>query len=782
MSFRLLDVYTGKLTEYPLSSRPLYLAASHAWSERLFPTGVDFLASPGRSALIATLAQRYPTITSCWVDTICINQNDEDDKLRQIPMMGEIFGGAEAVLIILGCVLGMRQDLVDDTTKRLSGALSMEADEAWASEGLYWQNGDGRGLIAQAMRGLARLTTTSWSTRVWTLQEYILARRVVWIGKDLESLILDDRLFSALPNICDTLNIQECLGDEFVKLYGFFSGMANCRLGPIEKTRVMELLGNRKATVECDEVYGVMAASGVEIPTIKGERKESAWARWVEAALGRGHLRWLLMPAVIEPLPFSPQPIARNCIVVPFDMRHKASSGSALDEVKPLGPIEVKNGTVTVTGRMIGTCRVGARLGKVHEPMPNRIHRDITLIQFTLGKWPRALKVASAFGAGRYNPKQTILIAQALFNNWTRALYAVRRRKEDDFKMKLRRGRQTLIWQDFMALQMGQMPGMNDGVAYLTKIRRLSVAIDALLVLAPDQEVPDEELVVVDIGGRTVDERCIFMIATKPSPEDGSSNDVLHKLCVTLPVTAMSLEGKVFAVTGGAGGIGLATAKLISERGGTVCISDVSTDALAEAEAYFKEQQRSYLAHKVNVANRDEVESWIDEIVAKFGRLDGAANVAGVIGKDHGVKSVADLDDGEWDKIMAVNLTGTMFCLRKELRVIADGGSIVNAGIANHGAYAASKHGVIGLTKAAAKENGVREVRVNAVAPGSIYTPMMQGWWDLNNRPADAEFSDPTAIRRLGTAEEAAKLITFLLGPDSTFITGAVYSIDGGWM
>ncbi|KAK7213799.1 hypothetical protein V2G26_020977 [Clonostachys chloroleuca] len=537
MSFRLLNVHTGKLTEYPLSAHPPYIAASHAWSERLFPPGVDFLASPGCSALVATLEQRYRTITLCWVDTICIDQNDEDDKLRQIPMMGEIFGGAEAVLIILGCVLGMRQDVVDDLTKQLGGALLMEADEAWALEGPYWQNGDGRGLIAQAMRGLARLTVTSWSTRVWTLQEYILARRVVWIGTDLESLILHDRLFSALPSICDTLDIQECLGDEFAKLYGFFSGMANCRLGPVEKTRVMELLGNRQATVECDEVYGVMAASGVEMPTIKGERKESAWARWVEAALGRGHLRWLLMPAVSEPLSFSPQPIARNCIVVPFGMRHKASSSSALDEVKPLGPIEVQDGTVTVTGRMIGTCRVGARLGSVHEPIPNRIHRDITLIQFTLGRWPRALKVASAFGAGRYNPQQTMLIAQALLNNWTRALYAVRHEKEDNFKMKLRRGRQTLIWQDFMALQMGQMPGMNDGIAHLTKIRRLSVAIDAVLVLAPDQEVPDGELIVVDVGGRTVDGRCIFMIATKPSPEAGSSNDVLHKLCVTLPVT-----------------------------------------------------------------------------------------------------------------------------------------------------------------------------------------------------------------------------------------------------
>ncbi|CAG9948187.1 unnamed protein product [Clonostachys rosea f. rosea IK726] len=238
----------------------------------------------------------------------------------------------------------------------------------------------------------------------------------------------------------------------------------------------------------------------------------------------------------------------------------------------------------------------------------------------------------------------------------------------------------------------------------------------------------------------------------------------------------MSLSGLVIAITGGGGGIGLATAKLVSERGGIPCLSDISSDSLAEAEAYFREHKYNFLAHKVDVSDRGEVENWLDDIVAHFGRLDGAANIAGVIGRDHGVKAVSELNDDEWNKIMAVNLTGTMFCLRKQLQLIVDGG------IANHGAYAASKHGVIGLTKAAAKENGKREVRVNAVAPGSIDTPMMRGWWSANDRPADAEFSDPTAFRRLGTADEVAKLIAFLLGPDSTFTTGAVYSVDGGWL
>lgn len=142
----------------------------------------------------------------------------------------------------------------------------------------------------------------------------------------------------------------------------------------------------------------------------------------------------------------------------------------------------------------------------------------------------------------------------------------------------------------------------------------------------------------------------------------------------------MSLRGKVYAVTGGASGIGLATAKIISERGGTVCIADVNQDALSAAESYFGSKTPSvpYMATQVDVSNKQQVIDWIDGIKNTFHRLDGAANIAGVIGKDHGMKAVAELDDDEWDTIIGVNLTGMMYCLRAELKNIADGGSIVN--------------------------------------------------------------------------------------------------------
>ncbi|KID94642.1 short chain dehydrogenase family protein, partial [Metarhizium majus ARSEF 297] len=240
------------------------------------------------------------------------------------------------------------------------------------------------------------------------------------------------------------------------------------------------------------------------------------------------------------------------------------------------------------------------------------------------------------------------------------------------------------------------------------------------------------------------------------------------------------LRGKVYAITGGASGIGLATAQLLSRKGATVCIADIDPEAIKDAEKFFSGLGAPHMTTKVDVSKRTQVDSWVTSIVDKYGRLDGAANVAGVIGKGHGIASVAELDDDEWDKIIGVNLTGTMYCLRAELRNVVDGGSIVNVS-SIHG-LKGCKHGIVGLTKAAALENGDREIRVNAVAPGAIYTPLMQKNWDSVGRAKDAPFDDPSAFRRQGTAEETANVIVFLLGPESTFVSGSVYQVDGAWI
>ncbi|KAK3713468.1 hypothetical protein LTR37_008426 [Vermiconidia calcicola] len=243
-------------------------------------------------------------------------------------------------------------------------------------------------------------------------------------------------------------------------------------------------------------------------------------------------------------------------------------------------------------------------------------------------------------------------------------------------------------------------------------------------------------------------------------------------------------RGKVVAFTGGASGIGLATAQTVYSRGGVVAIADVDQDALNNAEKTFEDKDRLMLTY-LDVTNRKEVDGWIASVTGKFGKVDSAANCAGVIGRHHGTRRVEELEDEQWDLILGVNLTGMMYALRAELQAMKGPGSIVcvssiqgTLGFAKHAAYAASKHGIIGLVRSAAKEVGEREIRVNAVTPGSIETPLMH----KRNALEGVDMSyNPTPINRLGTAEEVGNLIAFLLSDESRFISGATYAIDGAW-
>ncbi|KAJ8065063.1 hypothetical protein OCU04_005776 [Sclerotinia nivalis] len=243
----------------------------------------------------------------------------------------------------------------------------------------------------------------------------------------------------------------------------------------------------------------------------------------------------------------------------------------------------------------------------------------------------------------------------------------------------------------------------------------------------------------------------------------------------------MSMKGKVIAITGGASGIGLATAKLLSSRGAIVCIGDISRGSIDSAMGgVFLTQAKGSI---VDVSDRKSIKDWIDEIVKEFGKLDGAANCAGIIGKHFGAKKIQELEDEDWNKIIAVNLTGMMYSLRAELSKMEDGGSIVNIasvagtqGLPGCGPYVASKHGVIGLTRTAAKEVGDRNIRVNALAPGQVDTPLLAQAREVANE----SIFNSVVLNRPGTAEEMAAIIAFLLSEESSYVTGAVYTADGG--
>ena len=221
------------------------------------------------------------------------------------------------------------------------------------------------------------------------------------------------------------------------------------------------------------------------------------------------------------------------------------------------------------------------------------------------------------------------------------------------------------------------------------------------------------------------------------------------------------MKGRVAVVTGGASGVGAATARLLADRGAVVEIADLPD---------------------VDVTDEGAVVRFFDGVVATHGRVDLAANCAGVNG-EYG--PLAELSLAEWQRVIDVNLTGVFLCLREALRRM-DGGSIVNVssgaglrGFANLPHYVASKHGVIGLTRSAALEQARGGVRINAVAPGTIHTPMLEAFCG-HDEAALSGMGRMSPIGRLGTPEEVAEAIVWLLSDEASFITGVVLSADGG--
>jgi NAD(P)-dependent dehydrogenase (short-subunit alcohol dehydrogenase family) len=230
------------------------------------------------------------------------------------------------------------------------------------------------------------------------------------------------------------------------------------------------------------------------------------------------------------------------------------------------------------------------------------------------------------------------------------------------------------------------------------------------------------------------------------------------------------LQGKVALVTGGGSGIGAATADLLRERGATVVAADLRPGEGIDV---------------LDVTDEVAVDALLASIVERHGRLDVAANVAGTPGV---YAHVADARTDDWRDTMAVNLDGVFFCLRAELRALrASGrGSIVNVassagrmGVPGLSAYSASKHAVLGLTKSAALEVAHDGIRVNAVCPGSIRTPMLRSFVGGDEDLLE-KMGRRAPMGRLGEPSEIAEAIVWLLSDAAGFVTGNALSPDGG--
>ncbi|KAI1849807.1 hypothetical protein JX266_004756 [Neoarthrinium moseri] len=252
---------------------------------------------------------------------------------------------------------------------------------------------------------------------------------------------------------------------------------------------------------------------------------------------------------------------------------------------------------------------------------------------------------------------------------------------------------------------------------------------------------------------------------------------------------AGKFAGKTILITGAGSGIGKATALYLAKHGASLSLCDISAtnlDTVAD-EITNSFPETTVFTQTVDVTKPDDVQKWVEASKEKFGQFQGCVNCAGLTSKHH---LIADIDIEEWNTVIGVNLTGTFNSLKYESIHVADGGSIVNIasifglyGSAYAAPYVASKHAVIGLTKSAAIENAARGVRVNAVCPAWVKTPMIMDYAkDLQARGVEFQQTYPNQLfKRIMDPEEVTSVIVFLLGDESKFITKAAYEISGGY-
>ena len=242
-------------------------------------------------------------------------------------------------------------------------------------------------------------------------------------------------------------------------------------------------------------------------------------------------------------------------------------------------------------------------------------------------------------------------------------------------------------------------------------------------------------------------------------------------------------KGKVSLITGGSYGIGRTTAIAFANAGAQVVIADIESNN--ETLRAIRQAGTEPVFMQCDVSKADQVQSMIQEIIKKFGRLDFAFNNAGIEG-DNGPLQECSLEN--WDRVLNVNLRSVFLCMKEQIPLMRSQGSgvIVNCasvagmmGFTNLPAYVASKHGVIGITRAAALENAKQGIRINAICPGVIRTPMVERV-TKGDPEVEASYTAMEPVGRMGEPNEIASAVLWLCSPDASFVTGAAIPVDGG--
>lgn len=248
------------------------------------------------------------------------------------------------------------------------------------------------------------------------------------------------------------------------------------------------------------------------------------------------------------------------------------------------------------------------------------------------------------------------------------------------------------------------------------------------------------------------------------------------------------LEGKVILVTGGSTGIGRATSRILGREGATVVVADLQDAAGEETVAAVQAAGGRAEYRHLDVGDHAAVRALVADIAARHGGLDGAFNNAGIEGP---TAKILELPPADWDRVLRVNLTGVYACMQAEVEQMMKqkrGGAIVSTssgagliGIPGAAAYNSSKHGVVGLTKTVALEYARYDIRVNAVCPGFIDTPMLDRVTDASVKIRE-QLIGAVPMRRVARPEEIGEAVAWLLSPRASYVTGVALPVDGGWV